>query len=49
MYILQGKAYVPMSEQVSIVMDEFRATLSAALEVIIWILERLEKNKKECV
>ncbi|KAI7849928.1 DNA primase large subunit Spp2 [Circinella umbellata] len=45
-YITQGKAYVPMSEQVSIVMDEFRATLSAALEATSKALPRMEEDER---
>ena len=32
-YVANGKAYVPMSEQISMVMDEFRNRLSKSLEV----------------
>ncbi|KAL0091882.1 eukaryotic and archaeal DNA primase, large subunit-domain-containing protein [Phycomyces blakesleeanus] len=45
-YIHKGKAYVPMAEQVSLVMDEFRLRLSKALEVTSKILPRMEEDDR---
>ncbi|KAI9493481.1 DNA primase large subunit Spp2 [Zychaea mexicana] len=45
-YMAQGKAYVPMSEQISIVMDEFRAKLLAALEATSKALPRMEEDDR---
>lgn len=46
-YIEGGVAYVPMSDQVSLVMDEFRRMLSAALEVsgLTWSRMRMKINQ----
>ncbi|KAI8148521.1 DNA primase large subunit Spp2 [Fennellomyces sp. T-0311] len=45
-YVAQGKAYVPMSAQVSIVMDEFKARLSAALEATYKAIPRMEEDER---
>ncbi|CDS08326.1 hypothetical protein LRAMOSA02274 [Lichtheimia ramosa] len=45
-YIEGGVAYVPMSDQVSLVMDEFRRMLSAALEATAKALPRMEEDDR---
>lgn len=45
-YIKKGKAYVPMSEQVNIVMLEYKSYLKRALESISKILPRLEEDDR---
>ncbi|KAF7721124.1 hypothetical protein EC973_005389 [Apophysomyces ossiformis] len=45
-YVRRGKAYVPMSEQVSVIMDEFRARLLKALEVTSKALPRMEEDDR---
>ncbi|OZJ06838.1 hypothetical protein BZG36_00186 [Bifiguratus adelaidae] len=45
-YIRNGKAYVPMSEQVSLVLDEFRNRLSKALEVTAKMLPRMDEDER---
>ncbi|KAI9030926.1 eukaryotic and archaeal DNA primase, large subunit-domain-containing protein [Phycomyces nitens] len=45
-YIHKGKAYVPMTEQISLVMDEFKLRLSKALEVTSKILPRMEEDDR---
>ncbi|KAI7893439.1 eukaryotic and archaeal DNA primase, large subunit-domain-containing protein [Mucor mucedo] len=45
-YIKKGKAYVPMSEQVNIVMLEYKSYLKRGLESISKILPRLEEDDR---
>lgn len=45
-YISKGKAYVPMYEQVSLAMDEFKAHLSKALEATAKALPRMEEDER---
>ncbi|KAG0166299.1 hypothetical protein DFQ28_007551 [Apophysomyces sp. BC1034] len=45
-YVRNGKAYVPMSEQISVIMDEFRAQLSRALEATSKALPRMEEDDR---
>ncbi|RUP43267.1 DNA primase large subunit, partial [Jimgerdemannia flammicorona] len=45
-YLRRGKAYVPMSEQVSLVMEEFRNRLAKALEVTAKALPRMDEDQR---
>lgn len=45
-YIAKGKAYVPMFEQVSLAMEEFKAHLSKALEATAKALPRMEEDER---
>ncbi|CAO3660118.1 unnamed protein product [Umbelopsis vinacea] len=42
----RGKAYVPMTEQISLVMDEFKARLSKALEATAKALPRMDEDER---
>ncbi|KAI9331903.1 eukaryotic and archaeal DNA primase, large subunit-domain-containing protein [Pilaira anomala] len=45
-YVRRGKAYVPMSEQVNIVMLEYKVYLKKALEATSRLLPRLEEDDR---
>ncbi|KAI7905502.1 eukaryotic and archaeal DNA primase, large subunit-domain-containing protein [Cokeromyces recurvatus] len=45
-YVKGGKAYVPMNDQINIVMLEFKNHLSEALEAISKLLPRLEEDDR---
>ncbi|CAO3624735.1 unnamed protein product [Cunninghamella echinulata] len=45
-YISKGKAYVPISHQLSLVMDEFKYSLSNTLEATARLLPRLEEDDR---
>ncbi|CAO3644859.1 unnamed protein product [Cunninghamella blakesleeana] len=45
-YISKGKAYVPIAHQLSLVMDEFKASLSNMLEATAKLLPRLEEDDR---
>ncbi|CAM0137401.1 unnamed protein product [Umbelopsis sp. WA50703] len=42
----RGKAYVPMTEQISLVMDEFKARLSKALEATAKALPQMDEDER---
>ncbi|RUS16956.1 DNA primase large subunit [Endogone sp. FLAS-F59071] len=45
-YLRRGKAYVPMSEQISLVIEEFRKHLAKALEVTARALPRMDEDQR---
>jgi DNA primase large subunit len=45
-YVKKGKAYVPMSDQVNIVMLEYKNYLERALDAISRLLPRLEEDDR---
>ncbi|KAF8978047.1 hypothetical protein BGZ46_006871, partial [Entomortierella lignicola] len=45
-YIKGGKAYVPMADQVALVLDEFKERLSNSLEVTARALPRMEEDDR---
>lgn len=45
-YIKQGKAYVPMSDQINIAMSEFKNQLTKSLEATSRILPRMEEDER---
>lgn len=45
-YIKQGKAYVPMSDQINIAMSEFKNHLTQSLEATNRVLPRMEEDER---
>lgn len=45
-YVKKGKAYVPMSDQVNIVMLEYKRHLEKSLEAVSKLLPRLEEDER---
>ncbi|KAI8369573.1 DNA primase large subunit Spp2 [Radiomyces spectabilis] len=45
-YVTRGKAYIPITEQISLVMEEFRNRLSQALEATAKALPRMEEDDR---